>query len=883
MLHTLMIRFFMWSAFLGFGIVAFGAQADEPCTTGETHSFPVGASSVDLSADGSRVAFSSGHQVTVAEVDSGKAIILPGLGQYNNDSLLVVLSDDGTRLASLAMDGHLTSWNVETGQALSRHDVSLPMYSSPISNVRYLPTGHFAEFMLTADNAVTFINVMDGSKEYGIDLGSPMIFDIASDGERVLVGNQVLDLGTGVVLTTLPNLKEFLQTFMPRFSRDGSRVIYAEDVIKVWDAGTGTLLHSVPSPLGTLASWDAGNGVIVLGGEDTDDPIIVATLETLETLYTIPTDGFIADWTVMCKDGSRFVVSDGHRIRVYATATGALVREFLPGSSASYSRDLQRYAFAAPRWAGIDPMFLESYPNALLVVRDADGSERRIETEASDDIFALALSPDGSLIASYEYPWLRVREVATGSPVFSFKYEGTKPYDSQVLLSEDNGYLLYRIQSNVWLAFSLATPDTKLFSWRGELAFIPGTTPARVLRAKDLAVDVYNVATQGVEETFTLANDVGSLAVAADASAFIGVYDTVNGEAFVSNLDSGEVIQTFAPIPEEPYVGVALSSDGGKALLLTVVNFRNEDAPADYLEDQYYFNLRVADVATGTITRVIENVPSGRISFSPDDSLIVFEGTVAKTMPVEICVPEGEDGTDGEGTIEAEGTVEGTIEGSVEGNPEGTIEGDVDGEGVIEGEGSSDGEGMTEGLPEGEGVAEGEGTIEGVAEGEGEALLPAAQVLAGFRSADANGDQRLSAAEFASISGGTQVAFDALDTNDDGVLSIAELQRQVVGASPLHSADTNADALVTLAELIRVVQLRNAGGYDCAANPDDSEDGYLLDADGALSSGCPAHASDYLETDGVISLSELLRLIQLYNSGVIAPCESSEDGFCAAV
>ena len=122
------------------------------------------------------------------------------------------------------------------------------MYDESISNVRYLPTGHFAEFMLTADNAVTFINVMDGSKEYGIDLGSPMIFDIASDGERVLVGNQVLDLGTGVVLTTLPNLKEFLQTFMPRFSRDGSRVIYAEDVIKVWDAGTGTLLHSVPSP-----------------------------------------------------------------------------------------------------------------------------------------------------------------------------------------------------------------------------------------------------------------------------------------------------------------------------------------------------------------------------------------------------------------------------------------------------------------------------------------------------------------------------------------------------------------------------------------------------------------------------------------------------------
>jgi hypothetical protein len=648
-----------------------------------------------------------------------------------------------------------------------------------------------------------------------------------------------------------------------------------------------------------LASWDAGNGVIVLGGEDTDDPIIVATLETLETLYTIPTDGFIADWTVMCKDGSRFVVSDGHRIRVYATATGALVREFLPGSSASYSRNLQRHAFAAPLWAGIDPVHLESYPTALLVVRDADGSERRIETEASDDIFALGLSPDGSLIASYEYPWLRVRDVATGSPVFSFKSEGTNPYDSQVLLSEDNGYLLYRIQSNVWLAFSLATPDTKLFSWRGELAFIPGTTPARVLRAKDLAVDVYNVATQGVEETFTLANDVGSLAVAADASAFIGVYDTVNGEAFVSNLDSGEVIQTFAPIPEEPYVGVALSSDGGKALLLTVVNFRNEDAPADYLEDQYYFNLRVADVATGMVTRVIENVPSGRISFSPDDSLIVFQGSVAKTMPVELCVPEGEGSIEGEGVTEgiAEGVTEGIIEGSIEGNSEGAIEGSTEGEGVaegeggVEGEGVAEGEGLSEGALEGatdggdagDGGTEGEGLSEGAHEGEGEPVVSANQVLEAFRANDTNGDQRLQFGEFSATAGGTQVAFDALDTNDDGVLSIAELQRQVVGAKPLHSADTNADALVTLSELVRVVQLRNAGGYDCAANPDDSEDGYLLDADGALSTGCPAHASDYLETDGVISLSELLRLIQLYNSGVIAPCESSEDGFCAAV
>ncbi len=101
-------------------------------------------------------------------------------------------------------------------------------------------------------------------------------------------------------------------------------------------------------------------------------------------------------------------------------------------------------------------------------------------------------------------------------------------------------------------------------------------------------------------------------------------------------------------------------------------------------------------------------------------------------------------------------------------------------------------------------------------------------------------------------------------------------------ASPWHSADTSHDNSVALSELLRVIQFYNSGGLQCAATPDATEDGYLPGA-GTETSCCP-HDSDYAGTgpDWRIDLSELLRVIQFYNSGGYHACpdEDSEDGFC---
>ncbi|MCX8065335.1 MAG: immunoglobulin domain-containing protein [Candidatus Hydrogenedentes bacterium] len=169
-----------------------------------------------------------------------------------------------------------------------------------------------------------------------------------------------------------------------------------------------------------------------------------------------------------------------------------------------------------------------------------------------------------------------------------------------------------------------------------------------------------------------------------------------------------------------------------------------------------------------------------------------------------------------EGSQEGEGIVEGSVEG--EGTAEGVIEGQEEG---IPFEGNV--EGLVEGIPEGgiEGIVE--GTTEGMIEGEG----------------------------------------------------VVEGEGQTTSH---HSADTNLDYIISLGELLRVIQFFNAGGYHCASTSELSEDGYIPGYGGNTS--CIPHTTDYLPQDWVISLQELLRIIQFFNSGGYRVCEGSEDGFC---
>ncbi len=115
----------------------------------------------------------------------------------------------------------------------------------------------------------------------------------------------------------------------------------------------------------------------------------------------------------------------------------------------------------------------------------------------------------------------------------------------------------------------------------------------------------------------------------------------------------------------------------------------------------------------------------------------------------------------------------------------------------------------------------------------------------------------------------------------------------VIAAAPtVHTADTNADSRLSLAELTRVIELYNvrfgtvrSGAYTTAAAA--TEDGFTLDsARGDIAAALSRYHHADTDRDGRLNLSELLRVIQLYNhrsaavrTGQYHVAPGTEDGF----
>lgn len=191
-----------------------------------------------------------------------------------------------------------------------------------------------------------------------------------------------------------------------------------------------------------------------------------------------------------------------------------------------------------------------------------------------------------------------------------------------------------------------------------------------------------------------------------------------------------------------------------------------------------------------------------------------------------------------------------------------------------EGEGASEGaaEGVAEGLSEGEGQLEGSSEGAVVVEGEGQ--------FEGMPEGNAEGrDEGQSEGFLEGADEGEGQAEGLIEGIEEGE-GYAEGAADGEEVPVNHTADQNGDGVINLTELLRVIQLFNGSGYRCAVAPYSSEDGYLPSM--GYDHACRPHASDYNPQDWVINLTELLRLIQFFNGGAYHACPgaNTEDGYC---
>ncbi|MCC6142329.1 MAG: PQQ-dependent sugar dehydrogenase [Candidatus Hydrogenedentes bacterium] len=129
----------------------------------------------------------------------------------------------------------------------------------------------------------------------------------------------------------------------------------------------------------------------------------------------------------------------------------------------------------------------------------------------------------------------------------------------------------------------------------------------------------------------------------------------------------------------------------------------------------------------------------------------------------------------------------------------------------------------------------------------------------------------------------------ALDPNEDrmpylvsfgedaaGEVYVVSMYGNVYRLSRPLSSDRNGDFHISLSELLRVIQFFNSGGLHCEAG---TEDGY---APGPGDETCPHSDQDYKPTDWTVNLSELLRQIQFFNSAGYSYCpgKGTEDNYC---
>lgn len=112
--------------------------------------------------------------------------------------------------------------------------------------------------------------------------------------------------------------------------------------------------------------------------------------------------------------------------------------------------------------------------------------------------------------------------------------------------------------------------------------------------------------------------------------------------------------------------------------------------------------------------------------------------------------------------------------------------------------------------------------------------------------------------------------------NDPNARTLVRLAGTEISRRIVHHGDRDGNGTISLSEVLRGIQLFTAAEISCSPVTEDGFAPVPGDRD------CPPHALDFGPQDWSISLAEILRLVQFYNASghVACPDANTEDGWC---
>ncbi|MQA91665.1 MAG: protein kinase [Gemmatimonas sp.] len=376
--------------------------------------------------------------IDIRDAETGESVL--SFEGHRGDVNHVAFSRDGSRLATTGDDGELRVWDPATGRLVANMSGSGstwgPSFNADGSLVAAAWDDRVRVLALPTQRVVSDIHVDGG---FGTAL-SP-------DGKRLAVisgPNAVFDVRTGEEVFPLSEHASWGVWWSP----DGRYVATAsDDGVRVWDAGTGTLRHTLFAHGGTVGgvAWSPDSSRLVTGGSDGTVKVWRIEPRGVQQLFSLSAHGTRSGviGVAFSPDGTRVMAGD---VAVSAVTIWDLGAEGdaewanLPSSGeagAEFMPDGRR-------------VVTSNNDGKALTIWDLQTKRALQEIgPATDDFtfFSIAVNPDGGSIAAggedgdpaFGGEVARVWNTATGEELYRVRHD----FDvNDVSFSPDGEYLV---------------------------------------------------------------------------------------------------------------------------------------------------------------------------------------------------------------------------------------------------------------------------------------------------------------------------------------------------------------------------------------------------------------------------------------------------------